>query len=65
MKTQVTETQATRTFASDLAEMMTTWNEIRAAALRSFPGATDDEIQQIASGAMEHSMGMTPGRTVR
>jgi len=46
------------TFAQDLQEMMAGWNKIVAAARAQFPAASDEEIFQIAKGAMAHTLGM-------
>jgi len=44
--------------AQDIQEMMNGWNKIEAAARAQFPSATDDELFQLASGAMKNAMGM-------
>ena len=38
--------------AKDIAEMMNAWNKIQAAARKQFPTASEEEIYQIAKGAM-------------
>ena len=38
--------------AKDIAEMMNAWNKIQAAARKQFPRASEEEIYQIAKGAM-------------
>jgi hypothetical protein len=45
-------------FATDLLEMMAGWNTIMEAARKEFPTATDEEIQQIAAGAMKYALGI-------
>jgi hypothetical protein len=55
--TQTTLTTCT-TFAQDLQEMMSAWNTIMAAAKAEFPSATEEELFQLASSAMRHSLGM-------
>jgi hypothetical protein len=42
--------------ANDIAEMMNAWNKIQAAARKQFPKASDEEIYQIAKGAMLHTL---------
>lgn len=46
------------TFAEDLKEMMNGWNKIMAAAKVQFPKATEEELYQIAKGAMNHALGI-------
>lgn len=48
----------TATFAQDLQEMMNGWNTILAAARREFPAASEEEIYQIAKGAMAHTLNL-------
>ena len=48
----------TTTFAQDLQEMMNGWNTIVAAARAQFPAASEEEIYQIAKGAMQHTLGL-------
>jgi len=48
----------TATFAQDLQEMMNGWNTIVAAARAQFPGASEEEIYQIAKAAMAHTLGL-------
>ncbi len=52
-----------KTLADDLREMMAAWNTIQSAARAQFPGASDEQIHKITSGAMEHSLGMTAVRS--
>lgn len=47
--------QAT-TAAQDIAELMAAWNKIMAAARQQFPGASEEELYQIAKGAMNHAL---------
>lgn len=47
-----------RTFAQDMKEMMDGWDKIMAAAKAQFPGATEEELYQIAKGAMNHALGI-------
>ena len=42
--------------ANDIAEMMNAWNKIQAAARKQFPNASEEEIYQIAKGAMLHTL---------
>ena len=44
------------TNAQVIAEMMAAWNKIMAAAREQFPRATEEEIYQIALGAMKHTL---------
>jgi len=44
--------------AQDLQEMMNGWNKIMAAARREFPTATEENLFQIASGAMKNALGV-------
>ena len=46
------------TFAKDLQEMMNGWNAIMAAARAQFPNASEEEIYQIAKGAMVQTLGL-------
>ena len=48
----------TTTFAQDLQEMMSGWSKIVAAARQQFPAASEEEIYQIAKGAMRHTLGL-------
>ena len=43
-------------FAKDLVEMMNAWNVIINAARAQNPSATEEEIYQMAHGAMKHSL---------
>lgn len=47
------------TFADDIAEMISAWNTIMAAAKREFPGASEEKLFAIASSAMKNSLGLT------
>ena len=44
--------------AEALKEMMDGWNKIMAAAREQFPTATEEELYQIAKGAMNHALGI-------
>jgi hypothetical protein len=44
------------TDAAALKEMMQAWNTIMAAARKQFPGANEEELYQIAKGAMNHAL---------
>lgn len=46
----------TTTLTQDLQEMMNGWNKIVAAARQQFPAANEEEIYQIAKGAMQHAL---------
>jgi hypothetical protein len=46
----------TTTFAQDIQELMTAWNTIMSTARQQFPKATEEEIYQIAFGAMNHAL---------
>jgi hypothetical protein len=46
------------TAAQDIAEMMQAWNTILAAAREQFPAASDEDLFQIAKGAMNHALGL-------
>lgn len=46
------------TDAQLIAEMMAAWIKIEAAAREQFPSATQEEIYQIARGAMNHSLNL-------
>ena len=46
------------TFSQDLQEMMNGWNAILAAARAQFPAASEEEIYQIAKGAMAHTLNL-------
>ena len=48
----------TTTFTQDLQEMMNGWNTIVAAARAQFPAASEEEIYQIAKGAMAQTLGL-------
>jgi hypothetical protein len=48
----------TATFAQDLQEMMNGWNTIMAAARKEFPNASEEELFQIAKGAMNRALGL-------
>jgi hypothetical protein len=45
------------TTAQALQEMMAAWNKIMTAAKTQFPKATEEELYQIAKGAMNHALG--------
>ena len=42
--------------AETLKEMMEAWNKIMAAARKQFPMATEEELFEIAKGAMNHAL---------
>lgn len=42
--------------AQDIAELMAAWNTITARARIEFPNASEEELFQIASGAMRHAL---------
>lgn len=44
------------TFAQDMMAMMNAWENIISAAKVQFPNADDEEIFQIASNAMRHTL---------
>ena len=44
------------TTAQAIREMMAAWEVIVATARRDFPSASEEEIFQIASGAMRHTL---------
>ena len=46
------------TTAEALKEMMDGWNKIMEAAHKQFPAATEEELYQIAKGAMNHALGI-------
>lgn len=46
------------TTAEALKEMMEGWNTIMEAARQEFPNATEEELYQIAKGAMNHALGI-------
>lgn len=46
------------TFAEDLKDMMSGWNKIMVAAKAQFPKATEEELYEIAKGAMNHALGI-------
>lgn len=46
------------TNAEALKEMMEGWNKIMAAARQQFPNATEEELYQIAKGAMNYALGI-------
>lgn len=46
------------TAANDIREMMNAWNTIIAAARKQFPAASEEEIFQIAKGAMNNALGL-------
>lgn len=46
------------TFAEDLREMMAAWNKIEAAARLEFPHVSEDKLQEICKGAMDHALGL-------
>ena len=46
------------TDAEFIADLMRGWNEIEAAAKEQFKNATPEELFQIASGAMNHALGL-------
>lgn len=48
------------TFAQDLAELMAGWNTIMDAAKSRYPNASPDELQVLASCAMNHALGIRP-----
>lgn len=41
-----------------LQEMLAAWNKVMATAKEQFPSATEDELYQIATGAMNHAVGI-------
>lgn len=47
-----------REFIDAMKKLMNGWNTIRAAAIRQFPDATPEQIQQITTGAMNHALGL-------
>lgn len=47
-----------QTTQQNLKEMMDAFEKIMLAARNQFPGATEDELFKIASGAMNHSLGL-------
>jgi hypothetical protein len=49
-------------FAKHLREMMNVWAAIEDAARSRFTDATEEEIYQIASSAMSHSLGIKVGQ---
>jgi len=44
--------------AKDIAELMNGWNKIEEEAKKQFPNASKEEIQRIATGAMNHALGI-------
>jgi hypothetical protein len=46
------------TLTGDIREMMVAWDKIRTAAVAQHPGATDEQIYALTSGAMKHALGM-------
>lgn len=46
----------TKTLAQDIAEMMAAWNKIMTAARAQFPNASEEQLYQIAKGAMEYAL---------
>jgi hypothetical protein len=57
MKT-TNQAKSTATVASDIRQMMVAWDKIRAAAVAQHPGATDEQIYALTSGAMKHALGV-------
>ena len=47
-----------KAFADDLREMMSAWNTIEKAAREQNPRATERKIYEIASSAMDRSLGI-------
>jgi hypothetical protein len=41
-----------------LKEMMAAWDKIMETARRQFPNASEEELYQIAKGAMNHQLGL-------
>lgn len=46
------------TTAEALKEMMEAWNKIMESARQQFPKATEEELYQIAKGAMNRAVGI-------
>lgn len=46
------------TTAEAMKEMMEAWNRIMDAARQQFPNATEEELYQIAKGAMNRAVGI-------
>ena len=46
------------TTAEALKEIMDGWNKIMEAARKQFANATEEELYQIAQGAMNHALGI-------
>jgi len=46
------------TNAEAISELMAAWNKIMDAARAQFPDANDEELYQIAKGAMDHAVGI-------
>lgn len=44
------------TFAADLLEMMNNWDRLVAAARKSFPSATEEEVYQLAKQTMNQKL---------
>lgn len=57
MKTKLMD-QAKTDAGKAVAEMMGVWGEIRKAAKKQFPKASEEELFQICSGAMNHALGL-------
>jgi hypothetical protein len=58
MNNTTTKATSAATVASDVREMMAAWDKIKAAAVAQYPGATDEQIYALTSGAMKHALGM-------
>lgn len=52
--------QTVQSFAADMKEMIQAWDRLRDAAKAKFPGASEEEIFNIAAGAMNQSLGLKP-----
>jgi hypothetical protein len=46
------------TLTGDIGAAMAAWDKIKAAAVAQHPGATDEQIYALTSGAMKHALGM-------
>lgn len=48
------------TTAQAIGELMNGWNTIMAAARKQFPTSSEEELFQIAKGAMDKAVGLKP-----
>lgn len=58
MTSAKTNAECKATAAQALQEMMNVWNTIMSSARAEFPEATGEQLFQIVSSVMRHSLGM-------